>query len=164
MLLVADNVIYTYNYPNLLTTICKHAPIFVVKVSRPYFSTSPQGAHEKFGLGMRLDWNKRLGWLDLTRPLFCRLNVHQHSWSVIDSGGLVGGILIVPEIRYLRCCSLMFGSCLALAHAVQVLISRWINLCPLLSNSGDTLDGRNGVTNNFEQCIGNLEHSPPYSD
>ena len=33
-LLVADNVINTYNYSDLLTAICKHAPVFVVKVSR----------------------------------------------------------------------------------------------------------------------------------
>ena len=46
-LLEADNVINTYNYSNLLTAICKHAPVFVVKVSRPYFSTRPQGAREK---------------------------------------------------------------------------------------------------------------------
>ena len=32
----------------------KLAPVFAVKVSRPYFSTSPQGAREKFGLGTRL--------------------------------------------------------------------------------------------------------------
>ena len=54
MLLVADNVINTYNYSNLLTAICKHAPVFVVKVPRPYFSKSLQGVHEKFGLGTRL--------------------------------------------------------------------------------------------------------------
>ena len=54
MLLVADNVVNTYNYPNLLTATCKHAPVFIMKVSRPYFSKSPQGAHEKFGLGTRL--------------------------------------------------------------------------------------------------------------
>ena len=35
---------------NLLTAICKHAPVFVVKVSRPYFSTRPQGVHKKFGV------------------------------------------------------------------------------------------------------------------
>ena len=50
MLLVADNVINTFNYSNLLTTICKQAPVFVVKVSRPYFLTRPQGAREKFGV------------------------------------------------------------------------------------------------------------------
>ena len=50
MLLVADNVINTYNYPNLLTAICKHALVFVVKVSRPCFSTRPHGVHEKFGV------------------------------------------------------------------------------------------------------------------
>ena len=54
MLLEADNVISTYNYTNLLTSICKHAPVFIVKVSRPYFLNSPQGAHEKFGLETRL--------------------------------------------------------------------------------------------------------------
>ena len=54
MLLVADNVINTYNYLNLLTAICELAPVFIVKVSRPYFLKSPQGAHEKFGLGTRL--------------------------------------------------------------------------------------------------------------
>ena len=46
-LLVPGNVINTYNYSNLLTAVCKHAPVFVVKVSRPYFSTRPQGAREK---------------------------------------------------------------------------------------------------------------------
>ena len=46
-LLEADNVINTYNYSNLLTAICKYAPVFVVKVSRPCFSTRPQGAREK---------------------------------------------------------------------------------------------------------------------
>ena len=51
MLLVADNVINTYN---LLTALYKLAPVFAAKVSRPYFSTSPQGAREKFGLGTRL--------------------------------------------------------------------------------------------------------------
>ena len=40
-LLEADNVINTYHYPNLLTAICKLAPVFVVKVSRPYFLTRP---------------------------------------------------------------------------------------------------------------------------
>ena len=50
MPLEADNVTNTYNYPNLLTAICKHAPVFVVKVSRPYFSKSLQGAREKFGV------------------------------------------------------------------------------------------------------------------
>ena len=54
MLLEADNVINTYNYPNLLTTVCKQGPVFIVKVSRPYFSKSPQGAREKYGLGTRL--------------------------------------------------------------------------------------------------------------
>ena len=47
MLLVADNVINTYNYSNLLTAIRKHSPVFVVKVSRPYFSTRPQGMRAK---------------------------------------------------------------------------------------------------------------------
>ena len=57
MLLEADNVINIYNYPNLLTAICKHASVFVGKVSRPYFSKSPQGVREKFGQGTRLvDW------------------------------------------------------------------------------------------------------------
>ena len=37
MLLVADNVFNTYNYPNLLTAICNHTPVFIEKVSRPYF-------------------------------------------------------------------------------------------------------------------------------
>ena len=46
-LLVADNVINTYN---LLTAICKLAPVYIVKVSRPYFSTRPQGVREKFGV------------------------------------------------------------------------------------------------------------------
>ena len=50
MLLEADNVINTYNCSNLLTAICKHAPVFVVKVSRPYFLTRPQGTREKFGV------------------------------------------------------------------------------------------------------------------
>ena len=50
MLLEVGNAINTYNYPNLLTATCKHAPVFVVKVSRPYFSTRPQGVHEKFGV------------------------------------------------------------------------------------------------------------------
>ena len=54
MLLETDNVINTYNYPNVLTAICKHAPVFAPKVSRPYFSKSPQGVREKFGLGTRL--------------------------------------------------------------------------------------------------------------
>ena len=53
-LLVADNVINTYWLPNLLPTIYKLVPVFVVKVSRPYFSTGLQGAREKFGLGTRL--------------------------------------------------------------------------------------------------------------
>ena len=58
MLLEADNVINIYNYPNLLTAICKH------EVSRPYFSKSPQGVREKFGLGTRLgDWQ-----LDVSIP------------------------------------------------------------------------------------------------
>ena len=47
MLQEADNVINTYHYPNLLTAICKLAPVFVVKVSRPYSSTRPQGARKK---------------------------------------------------------------------------------------------------------------------
>ena len=34
---------------------CGGGPVFAVKVSRPYFSTSPQAAREKFGLGTRLD-------------------------------------------------------------------------------------------------------------
>ena len=50
MLQEADNVINTYHYPNLLTAICKLAPVFVVKVSRPYFLTRLQGACEKFGV------------------------------------------------------------------------------------------------------------------
>ena len=54
MQLVADNVITILQLPNLLTAECKLAPVYVVKVSRPYFSTSPQGAHKKFGLGTRL--------------------------------------------------------------------------------------------------------------
>ena len=33
-----------------LIAICKHAPVFVVKVSRPYFSTRPQGVRKKFGV------------------------------------------------------------------------------------------------------------------
>ena len=54
-LLVADNVINTYNYPNLLTAICKHAPVFVVKVSRPYFFDKAAGRARKIGcLGTRL--------------------------------------------------------------------------------------------------------------
>ena len=48
-LLVADNVINIYN---LLTA--KHAPVFVVIVSRSYFSTIPQGTAEKFDLGTKL--------------------------------------------------------------------------------------------------------------
>ena len=47
---VSDNVINTYNYPIYLTAVCKLAPVFVVKVSKPYFSTRPQGTREKFGL------------------------------------------------------------------------------------------------------------------
>ena len=31
-----------------------YAPVLPVKVSRPYFLMSPQGAREKFGLGTRL--------------------------------------------------------------------------------------------------------------
>ena len=50
MLLVADNVINTYNY---LPAIYKLVLVFAVKVSRPYFSTSPQGTCEKFGQGTR---------------------------------------------------------------------------------------------------------------
>ena len=60
-LLVADNVINTYNYPNLLTAICKLAPVFVVKVSRPYFSTRPQGTREKFGVWGR-DYSEDSQW------------------------------------------------------------------------------------------------------
>ena len=33
------------------TRLCKLASLFAVKVSRPYFSTSPQGTCAKFGLG-----------------------------------------------------------------------------------------------------------------
>ena len=50
-LLVADNVINAYNYPIYWPPyVRKHVPVFVVGVSRPYFSTSPQGASDKFGL------------------------------------------------------------------------------------------------------------------
>ena len=43
---------YARYISNLLTTTCKQG--FVVKLSRPNFSTSPQDMHEKFGLGTRL--------------------------------------------------------------------------------------------------------------
>ena len=63
MLLVADNVINTYNYSDLLTTICKHAPVFVVKVPRPYFSTArPQGVCEKLDV-----WGQ--DYLSLAHPM-----------------------------------------------------------------------------------------------
>ena len=62
-LLEADNVINTYNYPNLLTAICKLAPVLVVKVSRPYFSTRPQGTREKFGVWGRDYTVEEEGWL-----------------------------------------------------------------------------------------------------
>ena len=54
MLPVSDNVNNNYNYPIYLTVVCKLAPVFVVKVSRPYFLTRQQGACEKLGLGTRL--------------------------------------------------------------------------------------------------------------
>ena len=42
----------------LMTAVSKLAPVFVVKVSRPYFFTSLQGARKKFGLGMSLMLNQ----------------------------------------------------------------------------------------------------------
>ena len=48
---VADNVITILQLPNLLTAECKLVPVFIVKVSRPYFSMSPQGAHKKIWSG-----------------------------------------------------------------------------------------------------------------
>ena len=62
-LLVADNVINTYNYPIYCLPNINFAPVFAVKVSRPYFSMSPQGAREKFGLGTRLFLFKCAGML-----------------------------------------------------------------------------------------------------
>ena len=46
----------------------KLAPVFVVKVSRPYFSTSPQGAREKLGLGTRLVIHQTLPSLSTLAP------------------------------------------------------------------------------------------------
>ena len=41
-----------------MPAIYELAPVFAVKVSRRYFSTGPQGAREKFGLGTRLWFSK----------------------------------------------------------------------------------------------------------
>ena len=52
MLLVADNVINTYNYSNLLTAICKHGPVFGVQT---LFFDKAAGRARKIGcLGTRL--------------------------------------------------------------------------------------------------------------
>ena len=71
---VSDYVINNYNYPIYLTAVCKLAPVFVVKVSRPYFSTRPQGAREKFGLGTRLVSSR---YSRTTRPLVPRPKSYQ---------------------------------------------------------------------------------------
>ena len=70
-LLEADNVTNTYNYPNLVTTICKHAPVFVVKVSRSYFFNESAGHAQKVWSGDETGWlSERIVMIKLLQRLF----------------------------------------------------------------------------------------------
>ena len=57
-MLVADNVINTHAIIQFTDHHMYTCPSFVVKVSRPYFLTSPQGAHKNLVWGQDQDNNK----------------------------------------------------------------------------------------------------------